>query len=639
MEVLRSIVTESLIAFPEDAHLRVLTFLSSNGASESEKQRVEQAWSAVLLGSEAFGRKGKEPINPVLFGEEFLRELAAGDRELMRLEKMIAGFQSGITDPQRPAALTTLTSLADLKKPSGTLASLQSLSKAGRELHAALDATYERSEVGAGANGGDHHGHGSDRKVIVGGKDKVVMEWRRSVRGGKFVWHGRKSANASSLFTPLGSVEHGGVEISYGDIAFKDMDQAKESTKPTSMPVIGVKAVTKQPSLLSRAWTSYQCLHEVLSIDRRLQLFAAPYGIQRDSGAGTSTSSSAIMCVFDMPNCRPLSPLLGPALATFLRRYPSVILTWCAQLGSASRSLLSCSSGRLVRLPTLFDCFVKDNGQLLVGNVAFEAHAGNDENYGLMGSGTMQPNPNDISSFVVEVLSSSLSLSRRHNIALVPTAPFEVDTDGVAVTSGVDPAASVREDVVSVMEGCEVKLVFFDHSCRGVSLEIMGESDATPSAETSGGAKRLKVRVQGEAGVAALAHSGSTAAETYVSVKAMSAGFLMLHAVTPVETGSEASEKIKRMAAVRIVVVPAYPIMATELQEVVSLVNTAYTSGSKYLLQASSVVAPCQAVFDEIGVSNDWSAVTRAVVGIIDPAVTTSSTDKRGNTGSRIKHR
>ena len=36
--------------------------------------------------------------------------------------------------------------------------------------------------------------------------------------------------------------------------------------------------------------------------------------------------------VFDLPSCQPLLPLMGPTMATFLRKHPAVVLSWCAQV-------------------------------------------------------------------------------------------------------------------------------------------------------------------------------------------------------------------------------------------------------------------------------------------------------------------
>ena len=650
-DVLRKVISESLIAFPDEAHLHVFRFLAAAGASETEKVRVQQAWSTVALGSEAFGRK-KAPIDPVLFGEELIRELASGDKELARLEGLISSFktiiaeQSSASGPPAP-----LGSLADLKKPSGTLASLQSMTKLGKELTAALNVTYEVPHDGSSSSSSSSSNSSSSRSGTGGknssknqsevavGNDRAIMEWRRSCRGGKFVWHGRKAANASPLYCPLGSSELGGVEIMYGDVVYKNLDAGKEPSRPTNVPIVGVKVTTKQPSLLARTWISHHSLHEIASArDQSMQLFPLPYGIHRDAGAGSLTAASAasVLCAFEMPNCRPLTHMLSPALATFMRRYPSVVLTWCAQLGVASANLLRCTSGCLVRPPTLKDCFIKDNGQLLVGNMTFEAALEQD---GVKHEAGDRSN-NDISKFAVQVLATSLALSRRHETALSPQSllPEERENEfGNAEEGSGRKDVFTEEDVVPVMEGCEIQLTFTGHACRGVNLEILGGkvvkgSSSMPSAASSVSGTRLHILVHGEPAVASIVASTASSAETCVTIKATRAGLLLIHAVSPSNvllqeaggSGGEAgpSHSAGRLAAaVRIVVVPAYPVMATELQEVIGLVDAAFSSKNlKYVLNAQSITSPTASTNDEASVARDWSTISRAVFDVIDPS-------------------
>jgi hypothetical protein len=615
MTSLRKVVTESLIAFPEDAHLQVLSFLCAAGASDVEKQRVQQAWSAVVLGSEAFGRKGKGPIDPVLFGEELIRELASGNKELERIAALIDDFQVIVSEHEKSRGTTAviLSSMADLKKPSGTLASLQSLTKLGRDMSAALNVTYDDDSVDI-----VQVASSATAASSAASPDKAIMEWRRSCRGGKFVWNGRKSTNSSTSFSPLGSREHGGVEVSYGEAVFKSLDPG---CKPSSVLVIGVKVLTKQPSLQTRAWTSYQCLHELLSSSdkQHLQLFPTPFGVQRNSSATSTISpASAITCVFEMPNCRPLAPLIGPALAAFLMKYPSVALTWCAQLGLATRNLATCKTGVLVKPPSLVDCFVKDSGHLVLGNTAFETVLENEN----------ASHTNDLSVFVVDILASTLALSRRRYVALSTSASL-LGGEGLEGTT-----FSVQEEVVPIMEGSEVKLTFTNHACRGIDVEILGgKVSASTSAASSGnassftaGSNSLQVLVHGEPGVASINASTWNAAESFITVKAMSAGQILVNAVAPAGPSEWGPEKSRKAVAIRVIVVPAYPVLATELQEVISLVDSAYTSGnSKHVLHAQGLRAPSRATLDEISVMSDWSEIVRSVQAITDPSSTKSS--------------
>ena len=57
-QVLRTVVGESLSAFPEDAHVRLFQFLSNSGASEAEQKELQQELEECKL--------GKEEVKPIL---------------------------------------------------------------------------------------------------------------------------------------------------------------------------------------------------------------------------------------------------------------------------------------------------------------------------------------------------------------------------------------------------------------------------------------------------------------------------------------------------------------------------------------------------------------------------------------------
>lgn len=86
-QALLDIVTESLVAFPEDAHIKVFQFLSAAGASDKEKKKVQAAWTRVSMATEAFGKRNRA-VDPVQFGKDFIKELSADVRELGKLEEM-----------------------------------------------------------------------------------------------------------------------------------------------------------------------------------------------------------------------------------------------------------------------------------------------------------------------------------------------------------------------------------------------------------------------------------------------------------------------------------------------------------------------------------------------------------------------
>ena len=80
------------------------------------------------------------------------------------------------------------------------------------------------------------------------------------------------------------------------------------------------------------------------------------------------------------------------------------MLSWCAQIGASASTFQYMVSGRMLRLPSLNDVFVAENGQLLVGNTVFEPVEDP------IGCGVEIAPELDISNFFKDLLSSVLSL-------------------------------------------------------------------------------------------------------------------------------------------------------------------------------------------------------------------------------------
>jgi hypothetical protein len=186
-QVLRSVVSESLSAFPEDAHVRLFQFLSAAGATEAEQKDLQQAWTRVVMAGEAFGRKKGGPVNPAQFSEDLLKELCSGNKEVGRLEDMLASFRA-ILLSQEKGDEEPIETLHDLKKSTGVLSNLQSMTKVGANLKGAQDGIYPpRGAVGECTEG----------SVDTEG---AILLHRRSCRGMRFTWHNRKAPGAAPSY-------------------------------------------------------------------------------------------------------------------------------------------------------------------------------------------------------------------------------------------------------------------------------------------------------------------------------------------------------------------------------------------------------------------------------------------------------
>lgn len=134
--------------------------------------------------------------------------------------------------------------------------------------------------------------------------------------------------------------------------------------------LLGVVIPPKQSIHQERGWNTYLCLNELLS-SRGLNLFPLPIGIYRDPSRLSVTF--AYECIHSSEIVR-FNSIVSPTLATFLRKHPIIVRTWCMQLCSAYQALLHCNTGSLMKpINILTDVFVKDSGLLLIGNVCFDS--------------------------------------------------------------------------------------------------------------------------------------------------------------------------------------------------------------------------------------------------------------------------
>ena len=610
-QVLRTVVQEGLTAFPEDAHVRLFQFLKQSGASEQEQKELQQAWTRVVMASEAFGRKKGGPVDPARFSEDLVKELCSENKEVGKLEDMLASFRA-ILASQESKDEEMIESIHDLKKSTGVLSNLQSMTKVGADLTKAQYSIYpERGMVGQAKEGSTE-------------TEGAILLHRRASRGIRFSWHQRKPAGASPLYSPLRVRDLGGAETLYGDGVHRGTTES--GGRPTTSPIVGIRVSSSQACFKARGWTSYQCLHELLAMGPdRLRLFPAPLGtVESEAHPGTTF-------VFGLPICKPLKPLLGAGLSTFMRKYPSVILTWCAQIGAASRCFENMVSGRMLRLPTLSDVFVADNGQLLVGNMGFDEAEEEDEE----GEGQALPEL-DVSDFFLSLLSSVLSLSRTVPLPLAmslgdPSAGEAkedalppVDGEGEAEAEEQQRALDAKEEVVSVIEGCSLELLFTSHTSKGVQvINTLGGQSASSLNKSN-----LQVHVHGDDAVAGVQGSAWNASVTGVTVTANSPGSILLRVVSQaaLPSASLSAQRSYKALDVRVVVVPAYPVMAVELAELLAQLEGSHASkNNDMFLSAECVrvrdVEATMRKYDEVTVSDDWATI----VGSLDQACGTAS--------------
>jgi hypothetical protein len=352
--VLRSIVEDSIRAFPDDAHQKVLQYLVDSGLDEAQSLRFRQSWSKVVLGSQAFGRQAKGKIDPSLFSEELIRELSYSDEQITKLINAAASSVKLDRNKDNAADGRAGRPPADSKNARDTVAALDAITAMGANLTNVLQSLYDTDMNSA-------HETKGDTELL-----ESIGLFRKSLRGTRLHW-GASLLPADVVYLPLDSVIHGLPDITKGKIDLQlRTDRQDLNAYMDTDEVIGVVVSNKQCVHQERGWNAYLVLHELLSANG-LSLFPLPVGVHREP-----TNLSTTFAFESAAGCVGLRSLLGPALSTYLRRIPHVVHRWCAQLSEAHKSLLHCSGSLMKPVRVHSDVFVRENGHLLIGNVAFD---------------------------------------------------------------------------------------------------------------------------------------------------------------------------------------------------------------------------------------------------------------------------
>jgi hypothetical protein len=383
--IFKRIIKESLVAFPEDAHTRVLQFLLDGGLEESHSLKFRQAWSKVVLGTQAFGRASKNKIDPELFSEELIRELSYADEAVVKL--MDAADSCLKLDHHRDTLNTFNTSKAgkgsktgatgtgqDSRNPRDGVAALEAMGLMGQGLVKALSGIYTtlETETGTGAGTGMGAGAGEGKTEHTGPTGPTTVDlfesiglFRKSLRGTRIAWSGSVlsgiSTGTDADYSPLDPRNHGHPDLIRGTLDMQlRTDRHDLNVYMTTDQLLGVVVSREQSVHQERAWNAYLNLTELLS-SRGDNLFPLPIGVNRNPATLSTTFAFE-----SASGSRSILGLVGPALGTYLRRNPTVVHQWTNQLAAAASALSLCS-GCLSKPISLKEVFVRENGQLLIG--------------------------------------------------------------------------------------------------------------------------------------------------------------------------------------------------------------------------------------------------------------------------------
>lgn len=273
-----------------------------------------------------------------------------------------------------------------------------------------------------------------------------INSLKNELKGSKHHWIEHIRPSSLSEYTPLDRFYHGYSGIAKGKLSFDD--KKEDHSLPYALSGSGILSLSYEDCQLNyqhqeRAWASFQCLNELLYCDA-MTIFPIPLGAGRGKAEGSLTMT------FESPIGKPLGQLLGIRLAKYLRLNPSVLSIWLSQLSIAMYALSQCS-GFLARkiAPNMHtDVFVREDGRLLLGNMAFNC---------------VQPsNPEATATeflhFVCYFLSTVLCISRRERVALHLASSSYVES-GRENEQHPTGDNDTKQDVFNIVEGCTLSIV------------------------------------------------------------------------------------------------------------------------------------------------------------------------------------
>lgn len=640
--ILKRVIMESLVAFPEDAHQQILKYLVDAGLNETECMKFRQTWSKVVLSMQAFGRTAKYKIDPDVFSNEIIRELSYADEDVIKV--INASTACLKLDHHRETINVTSknkTNSQDFRNPIDDIASLDAINLIGTDLANALVDIYKSFD-----DSNKESSNQNDIQIID--VFESIGQFRKSLRGTRISWISSMIIEEEA-YTPLDSWTHGYPEAVRGVLDMQIRSERNDLNMYMSGDdILGVVISNKQSIHQERAWCAYLCLNELLS-SHGVNLFPLPIGIHRDplTLSVTYAFESVVRTTIR------LGSLFGPILSTYLRKIPIVIHTWCKQFAHAYKSLQACTGGSLMKAINIEkDVYVKDNGLLIIGNTAFDT---------VLPKNKLHYKLNFLRT-VCDILSHALCISRNEVITLeyldnnITTnnnnneeEDFETDYNSdidnmtprehkldMKGTNKKGSNSNSNEVILPIVVGSCMELLFTGHRCNTIILEKthtinttrltkMNDKKSLDNEEiTAQALSILTITIATNTTTTASNHSNyehfltikeKRSTNVYLhnsskssigdensnvctlSIQALNPGIITLNATALVSetnsniTSSSSTYFRKKCYQIQIIIIPEYPVESVLLQDLIGHLEDAYIQKDPEIILHSQLFA------------------------------------------------
>eukprot|EP01031_Cornospumella_fuschlensis_P034245 gene34245-41452_t len=570
--ILQRIVTDSLTAFPEDAHLRVLNFFEARNISESSRTLLKGAWSRALLTHDAFGKGKKNALDKDVFFNDFISELLKHFTDADRFSKLSNTLRTASTeleqmnvsehlDEHQEQKIDALIHTVDearsymleyVKKVYGL--PKEYLEVTQEESDQRLDAMIQYQEV----------------------MRKMKVSWKKVDMKGNFL----KPVSKRVLF------EH---SYRVGKLVLGLDDLTDPPLFCSTTQVLGLDIPHDHSSAIDYCWNTFGFLHDAL-FTGYYNPFPKPITALRQED-----TLNTIFC-FEMPTGKKLPALVGADFGKLLRRYPAVVSMWARQLSLGAQAL-GALVGRAVNLPTLDSVVVRDDGLLLIGGMCFMEPGGTLKN----------DNVKFFTPLVYDILATALCLSRTVSVSLplvdsfahagagfdqlAPASAGEGEDGeertglGTYVLSAGGSALALRLSCGKVADS-----VIMDRSKAYVVDEGSGSlvraselnhyysilvvvTDWTPHVPTHAGSKIAEAGVPPKVSCQIVKDPADQCTYAMLKVTAQTAGQLKIECSSLIPQGGSITKAERRLSTLQIDIVMMPPAESVEVQELVGYIE------------------------------------------------------------------
>lgn len=442
--IIVNIIQEALLADPEHAQLIVQEYFQSNDMNKDYLDIFQRCWSKTLLGYESFRTRDQREQNKQKnylsahahqFAVDFVDELIKHDKDLQIMRNTILDHQNEVMAMMKVSS--------QRHDNSTDIVSTQRI-EYHQQFKQNLEISFEKMKIDDYSLYIDYHDQ------IRQWKFQHALHLRSHLQNYRISM--KETSTITSTYNPLHKRYYKQTDQKMAELHLKASNTTREVMAMilSFSLAIGI-SIAYSPEHDRRIWTTYQALSEVM-IYPPLNILPIPIQNQIDS----ITSTRVFM--FDCPSTRNLAEISSPVLAICLKKNPLLLLTWIYQM-QATRLAFITSPYQLLGQLTYQDTFIRDDGRLLIGNIALTSK---DE-----GS---KPSCDVFDNWAYDTLTHALCVSRHEKLCFYRLRDIDEKKHRQVIS-------------MAIMEGHELALKLPDH-LNGRKIIIPSSSSEAISSST-----------------------------------------------------------------------------------------------------------------------------------------------------------